>query len=120
MPSNVRYAPLPNPHTDPNAQDEMEAAFLPSDDEDDDHHNGGVSDAAQQRTTRNGYSSLPNADPELPSPSSPARTEPQAYDFERADYGEDWARPPPGSPPASSTTTSRSTSSRPARGRRAT
>ena len=34
MPSNIRYAPIPNPHTDTNAQDEMEAAFLESDDED--------------------------------------------------------------------------------------
>ena len=100
MPSTARYAPIPNPHTDPAAQDEMEAAFLESDDEDDrddDRHH-----VSAARTTRNGYSSLPSAEPE--SPESPLRepgVAPQAYDFERADYGDDWARPPPGSPPAS-------------------
>ena len=31
---SARYAPLPNPHTDPHAIDEMEAAFDDSDDED--------------------------------------------------------------------------------------
>ncbi|GJE84068.1 metal homeostatis BSD2 family protein [Phanerochaete sordida] len=100
MPSNIRYAPIPNPHTDPNAQDEMEAAFLESDDEDDHDHNDRNHVRATD-ATRNGYASLPNAEPE--SLSSPSR-EPgasQAYDFERAEYGEDWARPPPGSPPAS-------------------
>ena len=100
MPSNIRYAPIPNPHTDPNAQDEMEAAFLESDDEDDHDHNDG-NHVRAAGATRNGYASLPNAEPE--SLSSPSREPgaPQAYDFERAEYGEDWARPPPGSPPAS-------------------
>ena len=96
MPSNARYAPIPNPHTDPNAQDEMEAAFLESDDEDD-------HDEPQMRpqNTRNGYSSLPDADPEsIPSPSGHHAAS-QSYDFERVDYDADWARPPPGSPPAS-------------------
>ena len=32
---SARYAPLPNPHTDPDAENEMEAAFLESDDEED-------------------------------------------------------------------------------------
>lgn len=100
MPSNIRYAPIPNPHTDTTAQDEMEAAFLESDDEDEQEHDD-RNHVRAAGTNRNGYSSLPNAEPE--SPSSPSREAgaPQAYDFERADYGEDWARPPPGSPPAS-------------------
>lgn len=98
MSSNARYAPIPNPHTDPNAQNEMEAAFLESDDEDD-------HDEPQVRApnTRNGYSSLPAADPE--SPSSPSReragSSGNTYDFERVNYDADWAQPPPGSPPAS-------------------
>jgi hypothetical protein len=98
MPSNARYAPIPNPHTDPNAQDEMEAAFLESDDEDD-HDQPQV----RAQSTRNGYSSLPNADSEsLPTPSGRAAAPAHhAYDFERVDYDADWARPPPGSPPAS-------------------
>ncbi|KAI0750827.1 hypothetical protein C8Q80DRAFT_1335496 [Daedaleopsis nitida] len=85
---SARYAPLPNPHTDPDAIDEMEAAFNDSDDEDD-HH---------PVTSRNGYHSLPNAEP-----SSPDREQraPGAYDFENTDY--DYIRPPPGSPPGPST-----------------
>ena len=98
MSSNARYAPIPNPHTDPNAQDEMEAAFLESDDEDE--HDQPL---MRPQNTRNGYSSLPNADPEAaPSPSREhARSASGTYDFERVDYDSDWARPPPGSPPAS-------------------
>lgn len=98
MSSNARYAPIPNPHTDPHAQDEMEAAFLESEDEDE-------HDQPQTRShnTRNGYSSLPAADPETPP--SPSREDAsgagQTYDFERVDYDGEWARPPPGSPPAS-------------------
>lgn len=98
MSSNARYAPLPNPHTDADAQNEMEAAFLESDDEDD-------HDQPQMRApnVRNGYSSLPNTDPEILS--SPADDHiPHAsnvYDFESVNYDADWARPPPGSPPAS-------------------
>ncbi|KAI1786500.1 hypothetical protein LXA43DRAFT_52765 [Ganoderma leucocontextum] len=94
---SARYAPLPNPHTDPDAVDEMEAAFDDSDDEDD----------RTQVTSRNGYHSLPNAEPiphgrnhedfARPGTQAPA---PAAYDFENSDY--DYVRPPPGSPPGPS------------------
>ena len=98
MSSNARYAPLPNPHTDPDAQNEMEAAFLESDDEDD-------HDQPQVRApgTRNGYSSLPNVDPEASSSPTdePGYHPPNTYDFESVNYDAEWARPPPGSPPAS-------------------
>ncbi|EKM59104.1 uncharacterized protein PHACADRAFT_249326 [Phanerochaete carnosa HHB-10118-sp] len=98
MPSNVRYAPIPNPRTGPNVQDEMEAAFLESDDEDEHDDRSHIRAPGM---TRNGYSSLPNVEPDTLSSPSREPGAPQAYDFERADYGEDWARPPPGSPPAS-------------------
>lgn len=97
MSSNARYAPLPNPHTDTDAQNEMEAAFLESDDEDD-------HDQPRMRVpnTRNGYSSLPNADPEVSSsPTDGPGSHPNVYDFESVNYDAEWARPPPGSPPAS-------------------
>ena len=109
--SSARYAPLPNAHTDPDAQNEMEAAFLDSDDEDEDVH-------AQPRG-RHGYQSLPNAEPEPESPISPLHAAPTTttashargrstgapadgtYDFENVDYDADWtSRPPPGSPPS--------------------
>lgn len=97
MSSNARYAPLPNPRSDVDAQNEMEAAFLESDDEDD-------HDQPQVRApnTRNGYSSLPAADPEIsssPTDEANSRTA-NTYDFERVNYDADWAQPPPGSPPA--------------------
>ncbi|KAF7790845.1 hypothetical protein EIP86_001802 [Pleurotus ostreatoroseus] len=84
----AQYAPLPNPHSDPDAQNEMEAAFLESDDEDDDR--------PVTQPTRNGYHSLAN---EEPSESSRAHQGHATYDFENVDYDADWARPPPGSPP---------------------
>ncbi|RPD67106.1 hypothetical protein L226DRAFT_529496 [Lentinus tigrinus ALCF2SS1-7] len=87
---SARYAPLPNPHTDPDAIDEMEAAFDDSDDEDD-HHT--------PVTSRNGYQSLPNAEPSPPSHERAAPV-PGAYDFENVDF--DYIRPPPGSPPGPS------------------
>ncbi|OBZ76643.1 Metal homeostatis protein BSD2 [Grifola frondosa] len=86
---SARYAPLPNPHTNPNAVDEMEAAFNDSDD-DEDHR--------PLSTARNGYHSLPNAEPPAVQESIPAV--PGAYDFENVDY--DYTRPPPGSPPGPS------------------
>ena len=89
---SARYAPLPNPHTDPDAIDEMEAAFDDSDDEDD--HRTPV-------TSRNGYQSLPNAEPSTPSHERAAPV-PGAYDFENVDF--DYIRPPPGSPPGPSAT----------------
>ncbi|KAI0092616.1 hypothetical protein BDY19DRAFT_990326 [Irpex rosettiformis] len=111
--SSARYAPLPNAHTDPLAQNEMEAAFLDSDDEDEDVH------TPQQARGRNGYQSLPDAEPAEQSPISPLHTttgtttgsHPRTrstsaptdgtYDFENVDYDADWTlRPPPGSPPS--------------------
>ncbi|KAI0650689.1 hypothetical protein C8Q79DRAFT_998480 [Trametes meyenii] len=98
---SARYAPLPNPHTDPDAIHEMEAAFDDSDDDDD--------DPPQPLTSRsrNGYQSLPNAEPERPQHPShdsqpAARGAPAqgAYDFENVDF--DYIRPPPGSPPGPS------------------
>ncbi|KAI0660932.1 hypothetical protein C8Q70DRAFT_932574 [Cubamyces menziesii] len=99
---SARYAPLPNPHSDPDAINEMEAAFDDSDD-DDDHHT--------PVTSRNGYHSLPNAEPE-PSrhsydddrhrtTSAHASAPSGTYDFENVDF--DYIRPPPGSPPGPST-----------------
>ncbi|KAM5532287.1 hypothetical protein V8D89_014045 [Ganoderma adspersum] len=95
---SARYAPLPNPHTDPDAIDEMEAAFDDSDDDEDDR---------APLTSRNGYYSLPNAEPiphgrdhqDLGHSSAQAAT-PAAYDFENTNY--DYVRPPPGSPPGPS------------------
>lgn len=100
MSSNARYAPLPNPHADPDAQNEMEAAFLESDDEDD-HDDRQV----RPHNSRNGYTSLPAAEPNAQSPSSPTERQHPAgtYDFERVDYDADWAQPPPGSPPPTTT-----------------
>ncbi|OCH94055.1 hypothetical protein OBBRIDRAFT_723532 [Obba rivulosa] len=99
---HARYAPIPGPHNDTAAQHEMEAAFDDSDSDDDDH--------PLASHTRNGYHSLPNADP-TPDPlssyppadppadhaHSPSPPVPGAYDFENVDY--DYTRPPPGSPP---------------------
>ncbi|KAI0693577.1 hypothetical protein BC835DRAFT_1275755 [Cytidiella melzeri] len=104
MPS-ARYAPLPNPRNDPDAQDEMEAAFLDSDEEEDE---------TQLPRARNGYQRLSavehadsplhatvtnttSADARIRSSAAPANG---TYDFENVDYDADWmSRPPPGSPP---------------------
>lgn len=79
-----RYAPLPNPRTDRDADNELDAAFDDSDDEGDD---------SESR-------------PLNPAPTSPTHTSrpsiahvPGTYDFENADYD----YPPPGSPPGPST-----------------
>ena len=80
---STRYAPIPNPHTDPLLNDEMEAAFEQDDedDEDDDH--------AESRPL--------NPSVSYPSPSPDSRTPtPGIYDFENFDYA---SLPPPGSPP---------------------
>ncbi|KAI0747441.1 hypothetical protein BC629DRAFT_1739861 [Irpex lacteus] len=110
--SSARYAPLPNAHTDPHAQNEMEAAFLDSDDEDDEVH------TPQQTRGRNGYQSLASVEPEdhplsqryeVPAPTTPSHTRSRStgapadgtYDFENVDYDADWTlRPPPGAPPS--------------------
>ena len=71
-----RYAPLPNPRTDPTAENEMEAAF----DDQDDEYDHNVSESHPLNST-------------ITPP------EPGSYDFENFDYD----YPPPGSPPAPST-----------------
>jgi len=80
---STRYAPLPNPHTDPLLNDEMEAAFEQDDevDSNDDH--------AESRPLN------PSASYASPSPVSRTPT-PGIYDFENFDYA---SLPPPGSPP---------------------
>lgn len=87
----TQYAPLPNPHTDPDADHELEAAF--DDSEDEDEHQGAPT------RTRNGYHPLAHEEP-AGSPSSPVAPGPTpgTYDFESTDF--DWVRPPPGSPPS--------------------
>lgn len=75
--SSSRYAPLPNPQTDPLLNDEMEAAF--EDDDDDDEH--------------------AESHPLNPAPfasSVPHTPTHGVYDFENFDYA---SLPPPGSPP---------------------
>ncbi|KAI0251253.1 hypothetical protein BJV78DRAFT_1275363 [Lactifluus subvellereus] len=76
---SARYAPLPNPHTDPLLSDEMEAAF---DDEEEEHHDGN----AESRPLY----------PASHSSSAPHTSTPGMYDFENFDYA---SLPPPGSPP---------------------
>jgi hypothetical protein len=78
-----RYAPLPNPRSDRDAQHEMEAAFDDSEDEDD--------QIISETHPLNPHSS--------PVHSQPARI-PGTYDFDAVDYD----YPPPGSPPPPSTT----------------
>lgn len=79
---STRYAPLPNPQTDPLLNDEMEAAF--EDDEDDTND-----DHAESRPLN--PASHPSSLQHSPTPG--------AYDFENFDYA---SLPPPGSPPRSS------------------
>lgn len=109
---SARYAPLPNPLTDPTADHELEAAFDDSDSDDDD-----VDHAPSRRPARNGYHPLAHDDP-IPAEAhanadahihihihththtpAPARV-PGTYDFESTDF--DYIRPPPGSPPSPS------------------
>ncbi|KDQ64649.1 hypothetical protein JAAARDRAFT_167142 [Jaapia argillacea MUCL 33604] len=88
---SARYAPLPNPRTDPDAHNEMEAAFDDSDDEDDQNiteshplnPNGPLVSSNSHHRTR------PIATPPTPG----------TYDFENIDYAN---YPPPGSPPGPS------------------
>lgn len=73
----------------------MEAAFDDSDDEED--------NISMSAPNRNGYHTLPNADPFTPDVSSPDSRPPLSpgtYDFENMDF--DYIRPPPGSPPGPS------------------
>lgn len=83
----TQYAPLPNPHTDPDVDHELEAAF--DDSEDEEEHQG-----AQDRTWH-GYHPLAREEEHAASPPSPGGP---TYNFESTEF--DWARPPPGSPPS--------------------
>ncbi|EIN10407.1 hypothetical protein PUNSTDRAFT_125276 [Punctularia strigosozonata HHB-11173 SS5] len=91
-----RYAPLPNPRADPDASNEMEAAFDDSDDE-------GEQAPLAGRTVVSNHPLVDNNDPSVTATnavsaygrSPPA---PGTYDFENVDYD----YPPPGSPPAPS------------------
>ncbi|KAF8663488.1 hypothetical protein AX16_001056 [Volvariella volvacea WC 439] len=86
-----RYAPVPNPRSDPNDRDgELEAAFDYSEDEDDDHN---ISESQPLKS-----SSASNSGPSSHHRLSPSRSQSQSatvYDFENVDYD----FPPPGSPP---------------------
>jgi len=104
----AHYAPLPNPHTDLHAANELEAAFDVSDEEEDDEVEQSQTRGGRRTTVRNGYHPLAHEEPASPSsplptittasPPAPAPTIPGAYDFEGTDF--DYARPPPGSPPS--------------------
>ncbi|KAH9063900.1 metal homeostatis protein bsd2 [Lactarius vividus] len=84
MAPTQRYAPLPNPQTDVDAEREMDDAF-----DDDDHDNHGETTPLTLHQPRSPVSAgqLP-----LRGDSQPATN---AYDFER-----DYDYPPPGSPPS--------------------
>ncbi|KAI9439919.1 metal homeostatis protein bsd2 [Lactarius indigo] len=84
MVSTQRYAPLPNPQTDVDAEREMDDAF-----DDDDHDNHGETTPLTLHQLRS-----PVSAGQLPfrGSSHPATN---AYDFER-----DYDYPPPGSPPS--------------------
>ncbi|KAF9226591.1 hypothetical protein BS17DRAFT_775863 [Gyrodon lividus] len=90
---SIRYAPIPNPRTDPDTNPELDAAFDDSDDEDD----------ANESHPLN-----PNRPSSPPLPSSSSSHDhnvnngaysntPLAYDFNTPVA--DWEQPPPGSPP---------------------
>ncbi|KAF4602099.1 hypothetical protein EYR40_005301 [Pleurotus pulmonarius] len=91
------YAPLPNPRSDRDAHEEMEAAFDHSDDEDD-------VDASESQPL-NPQPTSPTAvgsshdNPRFPTPEThnngTTSRPPGTYDFENVDYD----YPPPGSPP---------------------
>lgn len=73
---SVRYAPIPNPRTDPEASNELDAAFDDSDDDDD----------IDESCPLNPQSSRPSVDHNA-----------LTYDFNSPVA--DWDQPPPGSPP---------------------
>jgi hypothetical protein len=76
---SVRYAPIPNPRTDPDTTNELDAAFDDSDDDSD----------------------LDESRPLAPPSPRPANTT-CTYDFDTPVA--DWDQPPPGSPPPATTT----------------
>jgi hypothetical protein len=82
-----RYAPLPNPQTDLDAEREMDDAF-----DEDDHDNQGETTPLTLNQPR---SPVPAGQLSL---RGSAQTVSNAYDFER-----DYDHPPPGSPPTVST-----------------
>lgn len=94
-----RYAPLPNPRSDRDAQHEMDAAFG-DDSDDEDTHN------ITESHPLNPTPSSPSSDHSHPLTSHPLHIQtaqpttriPGTYDFENVDYD----YPPPGSPPAPS------------------
>ncbi|KAI0090310.1 hypothetical protein BDY19DRAFT_887714 [Irpex rosettiformis] len=87
--SSARYAPLPNPYNNPDADREMNEAFqLEDDDDDNDDH------TESTPLTRH-HEQQQQQHPERP-PQLSVATSPGAYDFER-EYDYDF--PPPGSPP---------------------
>ncbi|KAF8138447.1 hypothetical protein EV363DRAFT_1252103 [Boletus edulis] len=79
---SVRYAPIPNPRTDPDANNELDAAFDDSDDSDDDL------DLDESR---------PLNPQSFHSPSVDHTNTALTYDFNTSFA--DWDHPPPGSPP---------------------
>ncbi|TFK55911.1 hypothetical protein OE88DRAFT_1692640 [Heliocybe sulcata] len=85
---SARYAPLPNPRTDPDAQNEMEAAFDDSDDEDE-----------QNMTESHPLNPASNGPSHRHTQSNVSPPAPGTYDFENFDYA---SFPPPGSPPGPS------------------
>jgi hypothetical protein len=76
-----RYAPVPNPRSDRDAEDEMEAAFDDSDDE--------------SQPLNPNHQPIPTHQRSLSSHQIQTPREPGTYDFENVDYD----YPPPGSPP---------------------
>lgn len=101
---SARYAPLPNPRTDPDADNELEAAFEDSDDEEEQLNpprsarNGAYQSLSNHEDTANDLYSQQQQDRRPHHQRTP--TLPGTYDFENVDY--DYARPPPGSPPGPS------------------
>jgi hypothetical protein len=99
------YAPVPNPSVDPDAENEMDAAFGLSDDDDDydDDNDDGDLESHPLRGHRRLRSRSPspersntnNAGPSTRSGSGSGSALPGSYDFENVGYD----MPPPGSPP---------------------
>ncbi|THV08407.1 hypothetical protein K435DRAFT_10160 [Dendrothele bispora CBS 962.96] len=87
-----RYAPIPNPRSDQDAQHEMEAAFDDSDDEEDIHN------ASESQPLTSSHTRTTSISPVTQTPITVSNRLPGTYDFENVDYD----YPPPGSPPAPS------------------
>ncbi|KAJ8698316.1 hypothetical protein PTI98_005039 [Pleurotus ostreatus] len=91
------YAPLPNPRSDRDAHEEMEAAFDHSDDEDD--VDASESQPLNPQPTSPTAVGSSHENPRFPTPETynngTTSRPPGTYDFENVDYD----YPPPGSPP---------------------